>query len=537
MRETLNIIFNNTRTKLFILLYILTSIGSGFLLLYANDLLARLLNNYLMIQQFYGFAASMLLTTGVFTFVFLMNMLEAYLFVDLKWGTTTHLIGYYTARLLRSKQEFFTNLPASEIFSNLQLASQGSGEFFGILLRLASRTIIFVFFGVLVFRLDMWAGIFTVVALPIYFLFTARLGNQMAALEADYIEREGELVTVSQEALENVGNVKAKGAYDFFADRPNKVLEKIKIIAVKVGIFEHYTANIAGLFQIIAPILIIFGTIQLSPTFDTSAGSVMVLFINIPLFLGGFANIHSSYISYKILKPFLSKLQEFEDVPLEDNGGLEITSFESLRTEGVRATFEDGRNITVPDFNIKSGEKMMFFGESGVGKSTFFNIIMGFIPTYEGDIYVNDINIREIRLLSLRRVFGITFQHNNVLTLDLRSNILLGVEKSDEELQRLIKITTLDNQQDYKGETILNNKVLSGGEKSRLGLSQMLATSPEVLLIDEAFSNMDEELEAKILDDLFREYPNCTVICISHRNSSRPFFNKVVDFNILQDDT
>jgi len=73
--------------------------------------------------------------------------------------------------------------------------------------------------------------------------------------------------------------------------------------------------------------------------------------------------------------------------------------------------------------------------------------------------------------------------------------------------------------------------VLSGGEKSRLGLSQMLATKPEILLIDEAFSNMDEELESKIIGDLFRENPERAVICISHRNSSKPFFDRVVEFN------
>ena len=61
----------------------------------------------------------------------------------------------------------------------------------------------------------------------------------------------------------------------------------------------------------------------------------------------------------------------------------------------------------------------------------------------------------------------------------------------------------------------------------------MLLPEPQILLIDEAFSNMDEELEYKIIADLFREYPSRAVICISHRNSSRPFFDWVVDFNTL----
>ena len=111
----------------------------------------------------------------------------------------------------------------------------------------------------------------------------------------------------------------------------------------------------------------------------------------------------------------------------------------------------------------------MFFGESGVGKYTIFNIIMGINQEYEGDVFVNGVNLREISLTSLRRVFGITFQHTNALTLDLRGNVLLGAEKTNDELERLIKLTALESQYDAKGYTILNNKVLSGGEKSRVG--------------------------------------------------------------------
>jgi ABC-type bacteriocin/lantibiotic exporter with double-glycine peptidase domain len=228
--------------------------------------------------------------------------------------------------------------------------------------------------------------------------------------------------------------------------------------------------------------------------------------------------------------PFLAKLAEFNDFVPEHEGGVDIRVFESLKTDGVSVEFDGGRVVTVPDLEIKKGEKVMFFGESGIGKSTVFNIIMGF-QVYRGRVLVNGIDLRDISLASLRRVFGITFQHSNAITLDLRGNILLGASMADDKLERLIQLTALESQYDAKGDTILNNKVLSGGEKSRLGLSQTLVTDPDIMLIDEAFSNMDEALESKIIGDLFREYPDRAVICISHRNSSKPFFDRVVEFN------
>jgi ABC-type bacteriocin/lantibiotic exporter with double-glycine peptidase domain len=533
MKIIIGIILKGIKTRLSLVFYILLAVGAGFLVIFANDLLAILLNDYLMVQNFDGFALQIFLTAGLFALVHGSNILESYLRVNFEFGAVSRLTRHCIDRLLRAKNEYFTKHPAAGLYAGMWTASQASGRFCGIVLRMVSGAVFMIFYGIVVFRIDMWAGIFTIAALPIYFLVTVGTGNRVSALQHSYVDTVADLATVTQEGLENVGNVKAKGAYAFFAARSARVLQKLKSIVVKITVIEHYITNITGLIRLIAPLLIIFAAMGLSPGFEANVGSIMVLYINVPLFLLGIGQIHRGYIEYKMAKPFLSKLQEFNDIPQEDEGGIDITAFESLRAQGVKVEFSGGRVVTVPDFEVKNGEKVMFFGGSGVGKSTIFNIIMGLNQDYEGAVFINGINLREISLASLRRIFGITFQHTNALTLDLHQNILLGAEQSNEELERLIKLTALESQQDAKGDALLNNKVLSGGEKSRVGLAQMLAARPHIMLIDESFSNMDEELESKIIADIFRQYPDRAVICISHRNSSRPFFDRVVDFNIL----
>jgi len=507
------------------------ALGAGFLLLYANSLLVLVLNDYLLVQNFDGFALRLFVTVGLFVLVFGLNMFGAYFHALLENGTLSRLARHYIALLLRAKNSYFTSRPSAELYTRLFESSQSVGFFVGSVLRIFSHSIIFIFYGIIIFRLNQFAGIFAVLVTPLYFLATKKAGDVLIDLTDERMTCDGELSTVTQEAFENVGNIKAKGVYAFFNARSARVLRKIKHITVREETLGAYITGITVLLRIIAPLLIILAAMRFSSNFEGSAGSIMVLYINIPLFLGAFANIHVQYIEYKATKPFLSQLREFDDVELEKDGGVEITAFESLRTEGVKAVFDSGRVVSVPDFEVKKSEKVMFFGESGIGKSTIFNIIMGLITEYDGSVFVNGINLREISLASLRKVFGITFQHTSALTLNLRENILLGASITDDELERLIRLTALESQHDVKGDTILNNKVLSGGEKSRLGLSQTLVTDPEIMLIDEAFSNMDEALESKIIADLFREYPNRAVICISHRNSSRPFFDRVVDFN------
>ena len=529
MKTNFKLILQGTKTKLQLICFLSVAIGSGFLVVFANDMLAVVMNNYLMVQNLEGLARRLLLTAGVFILVCGMQTFGDYLSTVFEFETISRLMRHYIAKLLRTKYEFFLNRPAAETYTGLWTAVEGTGFFFGNLLRLISSVVIFVFYGIVVFRLDILAGVFTVLALPVCFLLTAGFGEKIVAANSEYLKRISELSAVTQEGFENVANVKAKGTHDFFTSRSVYVLRKIKSAVVQEVTISNYIGNITRLLRIVAPLLIILAVMRFSSAFEASAGTIMVLYINIPLFLAGFGSFIEHYFEWMATKPSLAKLKEFDNAQPEETSGIDISTFENLRVENVKVSFGDERVIAVPDFEVKQGEKVMFFGESGIGKSTFFNIVMGF-QQYEGTILVNGINLREIKLSSLRRVFGITFQHTNALALSLHENILLGAEKDAAELDKIIQLASLETQQTDKGESVLNNKVLSGGEKSRLGISQMLALEPSVMLIDEAFSNMDEQLESKIIGDLFREYPNRAVICISHRNSSRPFFDRVVEF-------
>jgi len=522
------------RAKVSLICFIGITLGVGFLLLDSNSQLEQVLRYYLFVMNFDGFALRLFVTIGLFVLIFGLNVFGTYIITDFQYSAFTQLLKHYLSLLLRAKNSYFINRPAADLFVKLFESSDGVTFFASSILRIVSNSIIFVFYGVIIFRLDLFAGLFAVLVTPLYFLATKKAGDRMTDLLHDRLARTGELSTVRQEAFENVSNVKAKTAYTFFIERTVAVLKKIKSIMVRSETILGYIFEITMLVRIIAPLIIIFTAMLISPEFSGDAGIIMLLYINIPLFLSTFSNIHRWYIEYKAMKPFFSQLREFDEVELESEAGVDITTFERLQAVGVNVTFDGGRIVSVPDFDVKKGEKVMFFGESGIGKSTIFNIVMGLITDYEGDVFVNDMNLREVSFASLRKVFGITFQHTNALTLDLRENILLGASISEEKLDRLIQLTALESQQDEKGGAVLNNKVLSGGEKSRLGLSQTLVSDSEIMLIDEAFSNMDEALEAKIIADLFKEYPDRAIICISHRNASRPFFDRVVDFNLKQ---
>lgn len=113
--------------------------------------------------------------------------------------------------------------------------------------------------------------------------------------------------------------------------------------------------------------------------------------------------------------------------------------------------------------------------------------------------------------------------------MNLRENICLG---SDEllDIEQIIRIVELEKLMAEKKDTVINAKSLSGGEQSRISVAQNLIRNPDVILIDESLSSVDESMEAEIMKNIMERFADKTVICISHRKSTQDYFDKVLQF-------
>jgi len=530
MLKILKIILKEPSSKIILALYPLIALLSGILLVYSNDMLRNVFNNHIMLLEFNNFLYSTLFVVGLFVSLFLLRVVNSYIKEKLHHTGANNLIEHYTNKLLKADYSYYHKKEAPAIWDKLERSTIGTGNFFGSLISSISTMISFVFYAIVIFRINLFAGLITMIAIPIYFFLTVGFNKNFMSLQMELANSMGQLAVVGQEPLENVVNVKTKNAYGFFVNRIMKIQRKISKLFRKFNVLSEYHNGITGLVSVVVPILVLFATLQVSDTFTTDMGTVLILYINIPLFLSGFTSIYKKYIMYKTHRHFINGLLEFDDMPIEHSGEIEINDFENLEVKGVKVRFDDTRIISIPDFVVKKGERVMIFGESGIGKSTIFNIICVSPPAYEGDIIINGINLRNISTYSLRNVFGIVLQSVNIFSMSLEDNILLGIP--NDNLNESVSLANLKEQMDFKVDQELNNKVVSGGEKSRVGLAQTLARNTQVLMIDETFSSIDEGMEERIVKGLFEMHPHKTFICISHRSSSQTYFDKFVDFNL-----
>jgi len=178
------------------------------------------------------------------------------------------------------------------------------------------------------------------------------------------------------------------------------------------------------------------------------------------------------------------------------------------------------------DINIKQGETIAFVGESGAGKSTILNLVIGFILPKKGKIYLDGEDITQIDLRSYRKHLAVVPQNTILFSGTIRDNITYGIsEISEEILEKSIEAANLSDliQELPKGlDTWIgeNGGKLSGGQRQRIAIARAIIRDPKVIVLDEATSALDSVSEKKIQNALNNLKKGRTTFIVAHRFST-----------------
>ena len=185
------------------------------------------------------------------------------------------------------------------------------------------------------------------------------------------------------------------------------------------------------------------------------------------------------------------------------------------------------------DLLIESGKKIAIVGESGCGKSTIINLIEQFYDSYFGEILIDDIDIKQYDIESLRDLIGYVPQEPVLFNTSIRDNIIFGRESKLEKLGNIETLIEDSCEEAYIKKFIENNKdkyeyivgikgsKLSVGQKQRIAIARAILMKPKILLLDEATSSLDnksEKVVQKALDNIYKK--NITTIVITHKLDS-----------------
>ena len=370
--------------------------------------------------------------------------------------------------------------------------------------------------------------------LPIMGLYIWGVRKQVKKYGEQELQAKREQAKVVADTFRGYTELEVNGAFPTrqasFLEGMDKVMQsRVKLDTIlRIPLFLSELSVIIGLTLLVA-----FGTGDVKVLVGIFAVAAFRLLPALRAVLTGWTQVQNVTTSLEVIEEGLKegaeeRLMVSLDIRFEKEIEIRNVSYAYPNSENVLSSFQAC---------IRKGEYVGFRGYSGVGKSTLFNLLLGFLTPTEGEIRLDGVKLTpEVQPSWLRRV-GYVPQEVYIFHGSLAENIALGCKEIDRErVLRILQQVSLDKWLQTLPEgmdTVLveSGGRLSGGQKQRIGIARALYKDIDVLLLDEATSALDNATEREInetLNELKRTYERLTVLSIAHRESSLAYCDRVI---------
>ena len=316
-------------------------------------------------------------------------------------------------------------------------------------------------------------------------------------------------------------------------ERSNEKLKNTDIYISKVMAFQQPVVNLV--FNLSAVLILYIGVSSLRTdmsylgrmlAFAQYSAQVLMSFLFLTFL---FVMIPRGNVSSKRISEVLETKSQitFKDQMTE-------TPSEVPSVEFKHVTFSYGKKseaiIEDISFVAKAGQTTAFIGSTGSGKSTLINLVPRFFDATEGEVLIDNLNIKEYTENALMDKIGYVPQKGYLFTGTVRSNILYGVEnlkksELDARMRHAAKIAQAEEfitklKDQYDAPISQGGTNVSGGQRQRLAIARALAKQPEILIFDDAFSALDMKTDKKLREDLKSEIQDTVVLIVAQRIST-----------------
>ncbi|WP_456400543.1 ABC transporter ATP-binding protein [Persephonella sp.] len=306
----------------------------------------------------------------------------------------------------------------------------------------------------------------------------------------------------------------------YHREKKNKFYETVYLSSVEI---IAYTAT-AG--------IIFYGGYRIINE-EITAGDFFSFLGGVLILVNSMQVLQRGLVQLKALSPVIERVEYLLNIPEEKDGGIEFTGLKKIiRFEDVSLKIEENQILKGVNLEIKKGENLGIVGLTGSGKSTLIKLLPRLIKDYEGNIYIDDKELKEYSVKSLREKIGLITQDVIIFNDTLRNNLLIAKpDATDEEIYSALQRAKADfiKKLDKGLDTILGEKGsrLSGGERQRISIARIFLKNPDILIFDEGTSALDVETEEYIMNEIDSYFKDRTVIMITHRFKILEICNKV----------
>ncbi len=426
-------------------------------------------------------------------------------------------------KILNAEPSFFITNNLGDILSRIT----NDLEAFTKTIRLLSVNLITQIFtvvamiGVLIYR-DWQLFLIFVISVPFLALALNYFGGKRKKYSLRLRESFAEFTQIINQILTGIEIVKL---FDrrIFVKLFQKINERLYHRQKKDSFYETIYLSVVEFIAYVATAAIIFYGGYRIINGNLTTGEFFSFLGGVVILINALQVLQRGAVQIKALDPIVDRIRYLLNIPQEEDKGIEFKGLqEKIQYKDVYLTIKGNRILNGINLTVNAKEKLGIVGLTGSGKSTMVKILPALVKNYEGEVFLDSHELKEYSVSSLRKKIGMVSQDVFIFNDTVRNNLLIAKpDATEEELIEALKkakadfVFKLENGLD----TVLGEKGsrLSGGERQRLSIARIFLKKPDILIIDEGTSALDVKTEEEVINNIFTEFKNHTILMITHR--------------------
>ncbi|ANF50479.1 antibiotic ABC transporter ATP-binding protein [Chryseobacterium glaciei] len=470
-----------------------------------------------------------------FTFLLrnVFRYLGSFLLINYRVGVTKDLRGAMYRKILSLPVSFFTESRKGDLMSRMSNdVGEVEGNILGSLVELINAPFMLISTLVTLFFLSTEMTLFSLLVLPVMGTMIALVGKSLKKDSHEAQNEMGTIFSIVDETLKSSKVIKIFNAEKIMDNRFMQSMQKWISSSIRLGRKKELASPMSEFLGSITFLIIAwYGGKQIIVEQSISPADFLV-------FLGIFFQILPPV---KSLSTSISNVQKGEaslkrvleildaDVKIEEVAEpVSITTLQQNIEFKDIGFYYDKDNLILKNFNltIPKGKTVALVGQSGSGKTTIANLLARFYDVSEGEILIDGVSIKHLKLQEYRKLLGMVTQESVLFNDSVFNNILMGKpDATKEEVINAAKIANADafiTQLPNGYDTNIGDDggKLSGGQKQRVSIARAVLKNPPIMILDEATSALDTESEKFVQDALEKMMENRTSLVIAHRLST-----------------
>ena len=379
---------------------------------------------------------------------------------------------------------------------------------------------------------------FGLIILPISIFPLSKLAKKMKVLSFKSQEKNSDITSHLSETFNNIEIIKASASNSLESERfkkHNQDFFNINIKSVKTNALVSPIMEILGSLAI-ASVIVIGGKLVIEG--EITPGSFFSFLTALFMIYTPIKRLSSIYNQMQDAIAANERINHYLNLKPQIISGNSIfpENINNISFEDLSLNYKDTNALKNINISINKGETLALIGESGGGKTSFINTLIRFFDPSSGKILINGINLKDFKTESLRNNISLVTQKNYIFNDTVASNVSYGQEFDENKVISALKLA---DAYDFVSKlpngifTILEEagSNISGGQQQRISIARALYKNPQILILDEATSSLDNKSEDSINKALLNIKNDKIVIIIAHRLSTIKNADNIAFFN------